>query len=183
MVIVDYFSIRIVGDKIFTIEKRSDEKFLRRKTANFDFGKFSKKEVNDLILKMKRAMREALGIGLSANQIGLDARVFVAEVPAPQDKPKFYAIFNPKIEKASKEKISLEEGCLSVPVTYGDVERAEKIVLVCQDKNGKRIKIKAWGLLACIFQHEVDHLDGKLFIDKATNVHTITNNDNNDKSR
>ena len=118
-------------------------------------------------------MREALGIGLSANQIGLDFRVFVAEIPTPQNKPKFYAIFNPKIKKASKEKISLEEGCLSVPAVYGDVERAEKIVLTGQDKNGKRIKIKAWGLLARVFQHEVDHLEGKLFIDKAKNIHKL----------
>lgn len=165
-------------NKIVTTENKKEEKFLRRKTANFDFTRFSKKEINDIILKMKRAMREALGIGLSANQIGLDFKVFVAEIPAPRSKQKFYAIFNPKIEKASKEKKSLEEGCLSVPTTYGDVERPEKIVLTGQDKNGKQIKIKAWGLLARVFQHEVDHLDGKLFIDEAKNIHKVEINSN-----
>src|SRR3989344_5558254 len=112
-------------------------------------------------------MRTAHGIGLSANQIGLNMRVFVAEVPDAQGGMKSYAIFNPKLEKFSGEKIPFEEGCLSVPLTYGTVERAERVTLTGFDKNGGPVKIKAWGLLARVFQHEVDHLEGKLFIDKA----------------
>lgn len=160
-------------DKIVTVENKTDEKFLRCKTEAFDFNKFSKKETSDLVLRMKQAMRKAQGIGLSANQVGLNFKMFVAEVPSGQNKAKLYAIFNPKIEKAGKEKIEFEEGCLSVPLTYGQVERAEKVVLVGQDKNGKPLKIKAWGLLARVFQHETDHLEGKLFIDKAKNLHKI----------
>lgn len=67
----------------------------------------------------------------------------------------------------------MEEGCLSVPGIYGDVERPEKITLVGQDRYDKKIKIKAWGLLARVFQHEVDHLNGILFIDKAKSIQKI----------
>lgn len=161
--------------KIVTTENKKDENFLRRKTAEFDFVKSNKKEISELVLRMRRAMREANGLGLSANQVGINLRVFVAEVPISQSETKFYAIFNPKIEKYGGEKVSFEEGCLSIPGIYGDVERPEKITLAGQDKNGKQIKIKAWGLLARVFQHEVDHLEGKLFADKAKNIHRLTN--------
>ncbi len=116
-------------------------------------------------------MRAARGVGLSANQIGLPHRMFVAEIPSQDGILKFYAVFNPTIEKYSKEQDFLEEGCLSVPGTYGEVKRSLEVVLKGLDKNGKVVKMKAWGLLAHVFQHEVDHLDGKLFIDKAREVH------------
>ncbi len=163
-----------MAEKIVTIENRKDEKFLRHKTADFDFAKFSKREANELIAKMRKAMHAAHGIGLSANQIGLDLKVFVAEVPDAQGGMKFYAIFNPKIEKMSVEKIPFEEGCLSVPYTYGTIERSERVTLAGFDKGGKPLKIKAWGILARVFQHETDHLEGKLFIDKAKNIQKIT---------
>lgn len=159
--------------EILTIDKKKDEKILRRKTGDFDFKKFTKKEIVTLIAKMRRIMREANGIGLSANQIGLDLKMFVAEIPDPQGGMKFYAVFNPKIEKMSEEKNVFEEGCLSIPGTWGDVERVEKIIVSGQDKHGKPSKIKAWGLLARVFQHEIDHLNGKLFVDKAKRVHTV----------
>lgn len=120
-------------------------------------------------------MKDAIGIGLSANQIGLDFQLFVAELPrlenSKSDTPRFYAVFNPKIIKTSGKNLPMEEGCLSVPELYGEVERPEKITLQGFDKNGKEIKIKAFGLLARIFQHEVDHLNGHLFVDKAKNLH------------
>jgi len=170
--------------KIITVENKRDEKFLRQKTANFDFEKHGRKEIAELIKQMRETMKIAEGVGLSANQIGLDLRVFVAQLPQTQmntDKntdghgysDKFYAIFNPEIIKVSNEKTTMEEGCLSVPGYSGLVERPEKITLIGQDKNGKKIKIKAWGLLARIFQHEVDHLNGVLFIDKAVNIQKV----------
>ena len=116
---------------------------------------------------MRAIIKKENGVGLSANQIGLDWRLFIAEIPSEKGKPKFYAIFNPDNIKASKNKIILEEGCLSVPGIWGLVERSEQIVLIGFDKNEKKIKIKAWGLLARVFQHEVDHLNGILFIDRA----------------
>ena len=173
--------------KIFTIANKKEEKFLRRKTAEFDFQEFTKKEIDELVKKMRETMTTAIGIGLSANQVGLDLRLFVAQIsdkPLKRDKNnkiilpppesmKFYAIFNPKIIKASEKKSVLEEGCLSVPGVYGLVERPEKITLTGCDKNGRKIKIKAQGLLARVFQHEVDHLNGILFIDKAKNIQKI----------
>ncbi len=160
-----------MNDAIVTVGTKADEKFLRKKTAAFDFKKFSKKEIAELIAKMKRMMRAAKGIGLSANQIGLKLKCFVAEVPNQQGEMKFYAVFNPRIEKSAGEKLLLEEGCLSVPGKYGHVERFEKVNLSGYDKNEKPIKIKAWGLLAHVFQHEVDHLNGIIFTDKAKDVH------------
>jgi len=156
---------------IVTIANKKDEKFLRSKTEPFDFKKFSKKEINNLIRTMRAAMRAAQGIGLSANQAGHTFRMFVAEVPGPQGGMKFYAVFNPKIEKTGGDNISFEEGCLSIPLTWGPVERPERVTLAGFDKTGKPLKIKAWGLLARVFQHEMDHLEGKLFIDKAKSVH------------
>ncbi|MGC9968938.1 MAG: peptide deformylase [Minisyncoccia bacterium] len=160
-----------MASEILLAQNKKEEKLLRKKAADFDFKKFTKKEVNDLVARMRRIMKAANGVGLSANQIGLDLRVFVAEVPDTRGGTKFYAVFNPKIEKTGEEKISYEEGCLSVPETWGDVERAERIVISGFDKNGKPAKVKAWGLLARVFQHEMDHLNGKLFIDRTKKVY------------
>ncbi len=159
---------------IWVVENEKEEKFLRKKTVDFDFKKFTKKEINELVVRMRRAMRAANGVGLSANQIGLNFKVFVAEVPDAQGGTKFYAVFNPKLEKASEEKISYEEGCLSVPGKWGDVARAERVTVSGFDKSGRPVKIKAWGLLARVFQHEMDHLGGKLFIDRTKMVHAET---------
>ena len=115
-------------------------------------------------------MKEYNGIGLSANQIGLPYRIFVAQVPDKNGKIKFYAIFNPEIIQISKETDIMEEGCLSIPDKFGYVERPSKLTISGYNMQGKKIKIKAWGLLARVFQHEIDHLDGKLFIDKATKI-------------
>jgi len=154
--------------KIHTIHNKLEEKILRTPCAPFDFKKFSKEEIRELIKAMRLMMIEANGIGLAANQIGLNISVFVA-----RNDDKFYAIFNPRLTDQGEEKFLLEEGCLSVPGTYGTVERFDKVVLEGQDKNGKKIKIKAWGLLAHIFQHEVGHLQGQLYIDIAKSVKHI----------
>lgn len=159
--------------EILVVENKKEEKFLRKKTAAFDFAKFSKKEVNDLIARMRRTMKAANGIGLSANQIGLDLCVFVAEVPDAQGGTKFYAVFNPKLEKTSEETVPYEEGCLSVPGTWGNVVRPARVTVSGFDKHGKPAKVKAWGLLARVFQHEIDHLNGKLFIDRTKEMHKV----------
>lgn len=151
--------------KIVTTENKKEAKILRKKTVDLDFSKYTKSDLRKLIQAMRLIMKDAEGVGLSANQIGLDLNFFVAEVNG-----KFYAIFNPKIEKYSSETEEIEEGCLSVLRTYGIVNRSKKVTLSGFDINGKKIKIKAWGLLARVLQHEVDHLNGKLFIDKAKNV-------------
>lgn len=153
--------------EIFTVNNKKEEKILRRKTPDFDFSKFKKNEIQEMIKKMRMANKKEKGVGLSANQLGFDWRFFIAEIHDDKGQLKFYAIFNPEIIKVSKNKIILEEGCLSVPGIWGLVERPERVVLTGFDKNGKKIKIKAWGLLARVFQHETDHLNGILFIDKT----------------
>jgi peptide deformylase len=159
-------------NEILIVTEKKEQKFLRKKAAEFDFKKFTKKEINELLARMRRIMHEANGIGLSANQIGLDLRMFVAEVPDHEGNPKFYAVFNPKIEKTGDKETIYEEGCLSVPGKWGDVKRPEKIVLIGTDRQGKPARIKAWGLLARVFQHEMDHLNGKLFIDRTKAIRT-----------
>lgn len=156
--------------EIVTLGNKSGNKILRKKTAGFDFGKFAKADLKKLVREMRAVMKGAQGIGLSANQVGLDLNFFIAEVAG-----KFYAIFNPKIEKLSEEKDNADEGCLSVPETFGEVARPSKVTLSGIDINGKKVKIKAWGLLARVFQHEVDHLNGNLFIDCAKNIEKIKN--------
>ena len=158
-------------EKILIISNKKEEKLLRKEVGEIDFGKVKRSELFSLILRMRKTMRLAHGIGLSANQIGLNLRLFVAEVPDSEGSLKFYAVFNPKLGKVGKEKVALEEGCLSVPDTYGLVERPSRVLLTGFDKNGRSIKVKAWGILARVFQHEIDHLDGKLFIDRAKNIY------------
>lgn len=158
----------MAADSIWTIQDKKEEKFLKRGAAKFDFKKHNKKEIRGLVKKMREIMKKVSGIGLSANQIGLDMRVFVA-----QPEKKFYAVFNPEIIKESDEKANMEEGCLSVPNLYGPVERPEKVTLIGTDMNNKKLKIKAWGLLARVFQHEVDHLNGMLFIDKCKQIYKV----------
>ncbi|OGY61107.1 MAG: peptide deformylase [Candidatus Colwellbacteria bacterium RIFCSPLOWO2_02_FULL_45_11] len=146
--------------KILKISNKKDNKFLRKKTAPFDFNSMTKDELRILINDMKETMRSAEGVGLSANQVGVDASFFVAEV-----EDKFYAIFNPEIVKTSTDTEPLEQGCLSVSDKRVDVTRPYQITLKGFDKNKKRLRIKAWGFLAHVFQHEVDHLNGKLITD------------------
>jgi peptide deformylase len=154
--------------EILTIQNKGHEKFLRKKTAPFDFSKYNKKEIDELIKQMRSDMKRAEGVGLAGNQVGLNASVFVAQV-----ENKFYAIFNPELTEASKEIITIDEGCLSVPGKYGPTPRSERVVLKGFDKHNRPIKIKAWGLLARVFQHEVGHLNGKLFIDHADTVYEV----------
>ena len=150
-------------NEILKLENKSQATFLRKKTQKFDFGRYSKEEVSSLVSRMRKIMEEANGIGLAANQIGLSERVFVAKWD-----DKFYAVFNPKLSKPSREKEEIEEGCLSIPGKYGTVKRPASIFLAGENSSGKKIKIKAWDMLARIFQHEVDHLDGKLYVDRMS---------------
>lgn len=183
--------------KILTIKNKKEEKFLRQKTAGFDLlllrDAKRRGEISELVKNMRETMAEAEGVGLSANQVGLNMRLFTARVPSGPVKRdennkiimpsaslmKFYAIFNPEIIKFSKEKIEIEEGCLSVPGYYGLVERPEKITITGYDKNGKKLKIKAWGMLARVFQHEMDHLNGFLFINRTKKIFKITDKNEN----
>jgi peptide deformylase len=137
-------------------------KILREKTEKVE--KIDK-EIKELAKEMRKIMIQHNGVGLAANQIGKNLSIFVA-----YDNKKFYTFINPEIVKFfGKEKI-MEEGCLSMPNVWGQIKRYEGVVISYQDLFGKRKKLKAKGLLAQIIQHEIDHLNGVLFIDKAIEV-------------
>ena len=159
--------------ELHTIHNEDHKKILRTKCAPFDFTKHSKEEIRAMVKEMRIKMREWHGIGLAATQVGFTESFFVAQAP----DGKFHAIFNPVITKTEGRALLMEEGCLSVPGVYGDVPRYEKIVLEGQNQSGKKVKIKAWGLLAQIFQHETDHLHGTLDVDKMKNAYTTPKSD------
>ena len=114
-----------------------------------------------LAADMLETMREAPGVGLAAPQVGLSLRLIVVEYEEDQ-----YTLVNPQIVKRSRDTAIGEEGCLSLPTLYGDVERALAVTVQGLDLNNKRVTIKARDWLARIFQHEIDHLDGILFPDR-----------------
>ncbi len=116
-----------------------------------------------LIRDMIDTMHAESGVGLAANQVGVLKQIFVAS--ADQVKGKEMAFINPKIVK-KEGAIKEFEGCLSVPELYEPVGRAKRVTLKAMTPDGKSVQIKAEGLLARIFQHEVDHLNGFLFIDR-----------------
>jgi len=122
-------------------------------------------EVRSLIGQMKEVMRQNNGVGLAAIQVGEPTRIIICEID-----DKFYTFINPEIIKSFPETSVTEEGCLSLPNIYGEVERPKKIILKAINFDGKKMKMKAFGLLARVIQHELDHLDGILFIDKAKNI-------------
>lgn len=131
------------------------------------------KKIKGILNKMKEALyAEEDGVAIAAPQIGESLRIFIINDKLPT-KLKSYVFMNPEIIKASKKKRKMEEGCLSTRWLYGQVKRSEKITLRAYDENGKLHERGASGLLAQIFQHETDHLDGILFIDKAENIQDI----------
>lgn len=126
-----------------------------------------------LIDDMVETMRLAPGVGLAAPQIGVSKQVIVVEFGSEDDEtlPKqLYVMVNPEIEKRSDETVPGIEGCLSVPGIVGEVERAEVVTVRGQDAKGKKIRIRAQGWLARIFQHEIDHINGVLYTDRAENL-------------
>ncbi len=167
---------RRIKMKILTTADKKDEKFLRTKTAPFEFKKDALREIRDTIKEMRVTMKTANGIGLSANQVGISKRFFIAELPPENGKSsKFYYFLNPEITKFSKETAIMEEGCLSIPNIFGTIERPEKIIIEGFNFYGKKIKVKAADLLARVFQHEMDHLNGILFTDKAKSTSVVQN--------
>lgn len=118
-------------------------------------------EIRELIPRMYQAMVEYNGVGLAGPQIGISKRIFVYDVGEGQ-----HAMINPEFVNKRGEEWGYE-GCLSIPGLQGEVPRAARVTVTGINENGERVKIVAEGLLARVFQHEIDHLDGALFIDRA----------------
>lgn len=125
---------------------------------------------------MIEAMYANQGIGLAAPQIGISKRIIIVETSSDPRKTvrqkKFegrpLAFLNPRIVKKTKEQAIEEEGCLSLPEIFLPIKRPKKVEVTCETPDGKEVKIQAEGLTARIFQHEVDHLNGKLIIDRIS---------------
>jgi peptide deformylase len=122
-------------------------------------------ELRDEVARMAAIMRDGLGVGLAATQLGVMHRVLVYQVGA--DAP-LAALVNPEIEWRSDEEESAEEGCLSLPGVHVDVERPLYVRVRGQDQHGDEVSVEASGLEARVIQHEVDHLDGVLILDRTT---------------
>lgn len=135
-------------------------------------------KLDKLIDDMAETMLDAPGVGLAAPQVNVAQRVILVRLPDDEDSLEefgeqagvLYAVINPQIARASEEMVDGVEACLSIPGYFGTVSRHEAITVKGQDRSGKKIRIKAEGWLARVFQHEMDHLDGVLFLDHATEL-------------
>jgi peptide deformylase len=127
-------------------------------------------ELRALIDDMFETMYEAPGVGLAAIQVGVAKRVITADT-AKKDEPKQPQVFiNPEVVWSSEEKNTYEEGCLSIPEYYEEVERPAQVKVRFTDLDGKAHEVEANGLLATVLQHEIDHINGVLFIDHISKL-------------
>lgn len=148
--------IRIIGDPVLRQEAEPVE----------EFGE----ELEKFAWEMVETMIAGDGIGLAAPQVGVSKRFLVMGMPVEEDenKRRIFLIANPKIIEKSEETTKIEEGCLSIPTITEEVVRPEKVKVVFQDLHGKEHLVEADGVFARVIQHEIDHLDGILFIDRLS---------------
>jgi peptide deformylase len=176
--------------KILQKEDPIEDKILRKKAREVAIFEIMGAPIQQLIKEMRSVLdNEIDGVGLAAPQIGESLRIFIVsnlvynKVADAKEKKgknigqekqqKNLVFINPEFVKISREKHILEEGCLSIRPWYGNVKRAKKVIIKAYDENGKHFERGASGLLAQIFQHEMDHLEGTLFTDKAKNIHQL----------
>ena len=145
--------IRIYGDEILRDESADVEDFDR--------------ELEELIMKMVETMYVEEGVGLAAPQVGVSRRIAVVN-PDPYNSDTLITLVNPRILTYSDDTDCVEEGCLSVPGIRGKVERSVEIEVEYQDVRGEKHCIRVDGLISRIIQHELDHLDGVLFVDRLS---------------
>ena len=123
--------------------------------------------VRDLLPKLFATMYAAPGIGLAAPQVGVSLKLAIVDLQ-PDDKPAPMVLINPEVIAASEDQVVREEGCLSLPGQYADVSRPARVRVRHEDETGARHEFDAEGLLAACVQHELDHLNGILFVDHLT---------------
>jgi len=125
-------------------------------------------EIRTLIDDMFETMYDAPGIGLAASQVNVHQQIIVMDLSEDNSEPRVF--INPKIEILDGDLEAMQEGCLSVPGFYEDVERIEHCLIKALDRNGEAFEIETRGLLAVCIQHEMDHLNGKLFVDYLSSL-------------
>ena len=127
-------------------------------------------KLQDVIDRMAQTMYEAPGVGLASIQVGVDKSILVYDIGPRDEKRELHVLINPKIISSEGEILSEDEGCLSVPDYRADVKRAESILLEGVDRDGNPLRFDTEGLLAIVLQHEIDHLNGTLFIDRISKL-------------
>ena len=144
----------------------ANDPLLRKKSKKVKhFGKALQVLIDDMVETMKAAN----GLGLAAPQVGVLQQVIIIQLPDDEEEPqsgKLFALCNPQIVRADGEEEG-EEGCLCLPGYVGEVKRATSVTVKAQDRRGKKVRIKAEGFLARVFQHETDHINGILYIDRV----------------
>ncbi|HYC82996.1 MAG TPA: peptide deformylase [Candidatus Paceibacterota bacterium] len=158
---------------------------LRQRASEVSLDAISTKEIQDILKDMSSSLAACSdGVAIAAPQIGVPLRIFVVSGKVfemrKKDGKKYpdKVFINPVFLKLSTKKAVLDEGCLSVRWIYGKIKRSEKATVEAYDEKGEKFTMSGSGLLAQIFQHETDHLDGTLFIDKATDLEEIKPEDN-----
>lgn len=141
------------------------EKVLKQKTAPVDNIDGALQAVFD---NMATTMYQAPGVGLAAPQVGISQSFVIYDIAPKEDGHDLHVLVNPRIVSREGEILSENEGCLSVPDFRADVKRAERILVEGVDREGNPMRFEADGLLAIVIQHELDHLDGTLFIDRIS---------------
>lgn len=162
------------------IQYTDEDNVLRDTAREVPLSDIQSEPIQDVITRMKQALAsQDDGVAIAAPQINESWRIFVVsgkvfDIDTPEDARSTHddlVFINPKITKLSKKLEEMEEGCLSVRWLYGKVDRHEKAEVEAWNEKGEKFTRGGSGLLAQIFQHEIDHLDGTLFIDKARDVH------------
>jgi peptide deformylase len=143
--------VRRLGDPILKTKARPVERF--------------DDELRDEVTRMATLMNDALGIGLAAPQVGISHRLLVYRV---EPHSPIVALVNPEIEWSSRDEEIAEEGCLSLPTVHVDVERPVGVLVYAKDEHGEDVIVEASGLEARVIQHEIDHLDGVLILDRTS---------------
>ncbi len=126
--------------------------------------------IQDMIEDMSSTMYEAPGVGLAAIQVGFDQSIIVYDISPRDEKRSLHVLINPKIISSEGTTISENEGCLSVPDYRADVKRSVSVLVEGFDREEKPLRIEAHGQLAIVLQHEIDHLNGILFIDRISSL-------------
>lgn len=160
--------IQIDGDKKNPLRVHAEE---------IKQSEFGSKELKTIVLAMQKALaKENDGVALAAPQIGVSKRIFVVAPTSYEENAKWKPLvfINPKVTKASKKTQEMQEGCLSVRWIYGKTNRHVSATVQAMDEDGNKFSFGASGLLAHIFQHEIDHLDGILFIDHGFDMEEYT---------
>jgi len=167
---------------------QTGDKVLRETAKEIGLTEIKSAKIKKILAQMTKALSAAKdGVALAATQIGVPLRVFIVlkeytenktaqelkEIKEKKVKPEIVVFINPKITKISKKKQTVREGCLSVVGMFGAITRAEKVTVEAYNEKGEKFSRGASGLLAQIFQHEMDHLNGILFTDTARNLEKI----------